>query len=297
MSRPEGDGDPFAHTRMSLGDHLDELRRRLVVGVGALAVAFAAGLYFAKPLAEFASQPMMRALVWIDEDQVERYEERLREHPEEPRDTYFASADPADARLRPEFTVPRRMTALGTSEGFLFQLKLAGYFAVAVGGPVLLVQLWRFVAAGLYERERRTVMHSVPISLGLFALGLFFGYQWMVPYGIYFLATAFTPEELVFTPRIGEYLPFLTTLTLAMGLVFQLPLVMHVVVRIGLVDRATMARYRAHFVVGALVLAAVLTPPDPYTQVLLAGPMILLFEIGLFWTRFLPQPQALEPTE
>ena len=297
MSEGEGDADPFAHTRMSLGDHLDELRRRLVVGVASLAIAFAAGMYFAKPLAEFASTPMMRALTWIDEDQVERYEERLRENPEEARGTYFLSDDPAETRLRPEYTVPKRMTALGTSEGFLYQLKLAGYFAIAIGGPVLLVQLWRFVAAGLYDNERRTVMRSVPISLLLFLLGLAFGYQWMVPYGIYFLATAFTPEELVFTPRIAEYLPFLSTLTLAMGIVFQLPLVMHVVVRIGLIDRAGLARYRAHFVVGALVLSAVLTPPDPYTQVLLAGPMILLFEIGLFWTRFVPEPQVEEPAE
>ncbi|HVS19095.1 MAG TPA: twin-arginine translocase subunit TatC [Planctomycetota bacterium] len=294
MSRLEGDEDPFAHTRMSLGDHLDELRRRLVVGVGALAVAFGVGLYFAKPLAEFASRPMMRALTWINADQVERYEARLVDHPAESRDTYFVSADPAETRLRAEYTVPLRMTALGTSEGFLYQLKLAGYFAVAVGGPVLLVQMWSFVAAGLYAEERRTVTRSVPISLGLFLAGLFFGYQWMVPYGIYFLATAFTPEELVFTPRIAEYLPFLSTLTLVMGLVFQLPLVMHVVVRIGVVDRAMLVRYRSYFVVGALILAAILTPPDPYTQVLLAGPMILLYEIGLLWTRFVRRPAERE---
>lgn len=295
MSQAEGDQDPFAHTRMSLGDHIDELRKRLFVGVGSLAVAFALGLYFAKPLAEFASRPMMRALAWIDEDQVERYEARLAEHPEESRATYFVSDDPAEKRLRDDYTVDQRMTALGTSEGFLYQLKLAGYFAFAVGGPLLIFQMWRFVAVGLYENERRTVTRAVPISMGLFLLGLFFGYQWMVPYGIYFLATAFTPEELVFTPRLAEYLPFLSTLTLAMGLVFQLPLVMHVIVRIGVVDRATLARYRSHFVVGALILAAILTPPDPYTQVLLAGPMILLYEVGLFWTRFLPRPQALEP--
>jgi sec-independent protein translocase protein TatC len=112
----------------------------------------------------------------------------------------------------------------------------------------------------------------------------------MVPYGLYFLATAFPPEELQFLPRLSEYLSLLSLLTLALGLVFQMPLLMYVLVKVDLVQRETFRSYRRYFVVGAFLLSALLTPPDPFTQILLAGPMIVLFEVGLIWTRFAARP-------
>jgi sec-independent protein translocase protein TatC len=146
--------------------------------------------------------------------------------------------------------------------------------------------MWRFIAAGLYLHERRVVGRTIPISLLLFVAGGVFGYFVMVPYGLYFLATAFPPEKLEFLPRLSEYLSFLSLLTLALGLVFQLPLLMYVLVRIDLVEREAFRKYRRYFIVGAFIVAALLTPPDPFTQLLLAGPMIVLYEVGLLWTRF-----------
>jgi sec-independent protein translocase protein TatC len=270
---------------MSLGDHLDELRKRLIRGLVAVALAFAVGWAFYAELSQVVLRPMHQALGWIDADQVDKYEERLAEAPELPRSTYFETDEPDDRRLRPEYTVNQKMVATGATEGFLFGLKVALFFALAVGSPVLLWEMWRFIAAGLYRHERSVVGRTIPLSLLLFFAGAVFGYFVMVPYGLYFLATAFPPEELQFLPRLSEYLSFLSILTLALGLVFQLPLVMYVLVRIDLVPRATFRTYRSYFIVGAFILSALLTPPDPFTQMLLAGPMIVLYEIGLMCAR------------
>jgi sec-independent protein translocase protein TatC len=290
-------GDPFAHTRMSLGDHLDELRKRLIRGLVAVGLAFAVGWAFYQPLSNVVLQPMHWALARIDRNQVEKYEELLAEKPDLPRSTYFESDEAGDTRLRPEYTVNQKMVATGATEGFLFGLKVALYFALAVGSPVLLWEMWRFIAAGLYRHERHVVARTIPLSLLLFVAGALFGYFVMVPYGLYFLATAFPPEELQFLPRLSEYLSLLSLLTLALGLVFQLPLVMYVLVKVDLVQRETFRNYRRYFIVGAFILAAILTPPDPFTQILLAGPMIVLFELGLLWTRFIRKPPGPLETE
>lgn len=284
--RGAGEEDPIDSTRMSLGEHLDELRTRLLRGLAAVAIAFMVGWYYYPQIAKVVLRPMHQALERIDRLQVEKYEELLVAEPEVERTEYFQSADPGDQRLLPEFTVSGRMAATSATEPFLFSLKISGYFALAVGSPVLLWQLWQFVAAGLYEKERRLVGRSIPVSLLLFATGMLFGYFVAVPFGLYFLITAFPPEEMQFLASLSEYLSLLTLLTLALGFVFQLPLIMNVLVRTDLVPRETFSSHRRHFIVGAVILAAVLTPPDPYTQLMMAVPMVILFEVGLLATRF-----------
>ena len=282
----EAGSDPFDTTRMSLAEHLDELRSRLMKGLGAVALAFLVGWAFRHDISDVVQLPMHRALDRIDVVQVDKYEEKLAADPELVRTDFFLSDDPEDRRLLPELTVSGRMIATSAQEPFLFLLKISGYFALVIGSPVLIYQLWQFVAAGLYVKERRMVGRSVPISLALFASGVVFGYFIAVPYGLYFLITAFPPEQMQFLASMSEYLSLLTLLTLALGFVFQLPLIMNVLVRTDLVPRSTFAGHRRHFIVGAVILAAMLTPPDPYTQLMLAVPMMILFEVGLLWTRF-----------
>jgi len=159
--------DPFAHTRMSLGDHLDELRRRLIRGLVAVALAFAVGWAFYGELSQVVLRPMHTALSKIDAKQIEKYEELLAQRPQEPRSTYFESDDPADKRLRPDFTVNQKMVATGATEGFLFGLKVALFFALTIGSPVLLWEMWRFIAAGLYRHERSVIGRTIPLSLVL----------------------------------------------------------------------------------------------------------------------------------
>ena len=277
---------------MSLGEHIEELRRRLIRGLLAIFVAFFVGWFFKDATTEIVMRPMRQSLEWVDRDQVAKYEQRLTEEPDLRRSEFFLSDDPEETGLRQELTVAQRPLALGYAEPFWFALKVTLIFAFIVGSPVLLWQMWMFVAAGLYKHERRVVLSYFPVSLLLFAGGVVFGFFVLVPYGFYFLASTFPAEKLAFQPRLAEFFSLLSILTLALGVIFQLPLLMQVLVRLDLVQREVFARYRLHFIVGAFVIGAMLTPPDPVTQSLLAGPMILLYEIGLFSTRFAQREEA-----
>jgi sec-independent protein translocase protein TatC len=293
--RPE-QADPVAGTRMSLGEHIEELRKRLVRGLLAVLVAFVVAWVFKDQTTEVVMRPMRQSLAWIHADQVAKFEGKLAESPETPRTEYFLSDDPADQQLRPELTVATRPLAIGYAEPFWFALKVTLVFAMTIGAPILLWQMWMFVAAGLYQHERRVVRNYFPLSVGLFATGVTFGFLVLVPYGFYFLASTFPPERVDFAPTLSLYFSLLSILTLALGVIFQLPLLMNVLVRLDLVQRELFARYRLHFVVAAFIVGAMLTPPDPVTQALLAGPMILLYEVGLFSTRFVKRhPKAGEP--
>lgn len=272
---------------MTLGEHLGELRTRLIRGIVALAVTFGVGWYFYEELGQVLVRPLHSALEALDARQVAKYEKLLAENPGEPRSQYFTSDDPGSKQLKPELTIEKRPVVTGVGEGFLFALKVATLFACFAGGPFLLWQMWQFIAAGLYSHERRVVLSYFPASIGLFLGGVLFGYFVMLPIGLYFLISAFPPEFAGSMLRLSEYFSFITMLSLALGLVFQLPLVMFALVHVDLVERATFVKYRAHFIVAAFVVSAVLTPPDPFTQSLMAVPMILLFELGLLATRVL----------
>jgi sec-independent protein translocase protein TatC len=284
-------------TRMSLGEHIEELRKRLIRGLLAIFIAFFVGWFFKDATTEVVMRPMRQSLEWLDRDQVAKYEAKLAADPELRRSEFFLSDDPADEQLRPDLTVSTRPQALGYAEPFWFALKVTLIFAFTVGAPVLLWQMWMFVAAGLYPHERKVVFSYFPVSVALFAGGVAFGFFVLVPYGFYFLASTFPPEKVAFSPRLTDYFSLLSILTLALGAIFQLPLLMQVLVRLDLVQRKTLASYRTHFLVGAFIIGAMLTPPDPVTQALLAGPMILLYEIGLLFARFVepkpaPAPEA-----
>jgi sec-independent protein translocase protein TatC len=259
---------------MSLGDHLEELRQRLVKGLLAVIVVFAAAWGFKERIFHLATEPMRQSVVWLNEEKARLAEARLVEEPELDRSEYF---DEQGALRDP---VPEEALSTGAGAAFFFFLKSTAYFSLFLGGPVLLYQMWMFIAAGLYRTERRLVLSYLPASVLLFFAGVLFSYFVMVPYAMFFL----NKDGLMildFQMKIDEYFSFLSTLCLGLGLVFQLPIVMNAVVRAGMVERKELAGYRGHFALFAFVLAAILTPPDPFTQLMMAVPMIVLFEVGL----------------
>lgn len=279
---------------MSLGEHLDELRRRLTRGILAVLVAFVAGYAFHDEIGEVVLRPVRLSLGWLDEAQVEKYEAKLAADPSLARSEFFKSDDPTELRLRDDLTVAAKPQAIGFGETMWFSIKVTLIFALFVGAPVLLWQMWQFVAAGLYAHERKVVLSYFPVSILLFLSGVAFGYFVMVPYGFFFLGSTISPEKVTFAPRLSDSLSLMLSLTIALGAIFQMPLLMHVLVRLDLVTRETFSQYRAHFMVGAFIIGALLTPPDPFTQALLAGPMIVLFEIGLLSTRLIPNRDPAE---
>lgn len=282
-SEGAGTGDPVEDTRMSLGDHLDELRSRLIKGLVGVVLAFVVGWGFKEEVYDLVSQPYHRAVEWLNLDLVERYEERLAKDPSLPRSDFFLTDDPGDQRLINR--IDDRALATGTAEAFMVHLKAVLYLALFVGGPILIWQLWLFVAAGLYEKERGIVLTYLPASLALFLGGVVFGYLVLVPYAIFFLNSTVSLEDFRVELRISEYFTFLSSLCLGLGVVFQLPIVMNAVSRAGLVEVRSMASFRGYFALIAFVLAAFLTPPDPFTQLMMAVPMILLYELGIWTSR------------
>jgi sec-independent protein translocase protein TatC len=277
---PESDDDPFAHTRMTLGEHLDELRKRLWVGAVALAVAFGVAMYFSDPITAFMLGPFHESVAMLNAKFEADARAIVAAHPELT-STYFTP----DGAFR--LAIEDRLVALAPTESMWFVLKVAGYCALFFGAPVLLWQLWLFISAGLYPRERRWVWYFLPPALVLFVLGVAFSFLFLVPYGMYYTQQSVPITQVRPSLSIGFYFDFLFTLCMGMGAVFQLPMLMTFVSLVGLVQGSTFASMRGYFVVAAFVVAAFLTPgPDVFSQVVMAAPMIVLYEIGILGARY-----------
>ena len=268
---------------MTLGEHLAELQQRLIRSTVVLVVAFGIGWSFHEELAHWFFQPYERSVVWLTESMTEKLDAKV-EAGELSWDEAFTSQDPETRELAGQWKIRKRPKGDAASAGFFFYMRISFYFALFVGGPYILWQVWQFVAAGLYQHEKRLVNRYFPYSALLFVSGVLFGYILLVPYALFFLADA-SILQVEYYESINTYSSFLTSLTLALGAVFQLPILMIAMSHIGLVSPKTYVQYRPHCVVGALVLAAVMTPPDPFTQLLMAGPMVVLYEIGLHASR------------
>lgn len=281
--------DPFAATRMTLGEHLVELRRRLIRGAAAVAIAFFVTWAYYAEVTRVLTWPMERALAEIDDEQRAKYEALLAleqaADPSVPRTKYFRSEDLRDRTLHAELTVSRRFSMIGPADGMFAAMKISFYGAVAIAGPVLLWQMWQFIAAGLYAHERRAVFKYFPLSVLLFVGGVAFGYFLLCPVGFYFMAKAYPPEQVNYIGGLGEYLGVLSTITLALGAVFQLPLVMNALARLDLVTYQQFKKFWPYFIVVAFVVGGIITPPDPYTQTFVALPAIALYGLGLLSTR------------
>lgn len=273
------DEDEVEASRMTLGEHLEELRTRLIRSTIAIAIAFAVCWAFRYTLDEVVQRPYRQASVELNQVLAERAAAAVSEDPDVWREWYEETAYPEKRILRSDLRISDWMKGDAAAMGFFYYLKVCFYFALFVGGPVLLYQMWAFVAAGLYRHERKVIHRYFPASVGLFFAGALFGYFVLVPNALYFLALQ-TLGRIHWYESINNYWTFLVALTLALGLVFQLPIVMLALARVGLVEPRTYARYRAHMIIGALVLGALITPPDPFTQMMMAGPIAILYEIG-----------------
>ena len=277
---------------MSLGEHLEELRKRLFRSVLVLAIAFGIAWYYKEPIADWVLWPYRSAAQQINATFVENAEAELaRPGTAKKRLDYFQSEDPADKRLRDP--INERPVMFGIGESFFFVLNNSLYFALVLGGPFVLWQMWQFVGAGLYRHEKRAILRYFPVSVLLFAAGVLFCFFLIVPTGMYYLATTLPPEMVSQMTGLEKYMSFLTTMCLAMGAVFQLPIAMIFASRLGLVEPSTYSKYRPHFVVGALFVAAVITPgPDWVSQVLMTAPMLVLYEIGIVVAKLSARPRA-----
>ncbi|MFN8063002.1 MAG: twin-arginine translocase subunit TatC [Vicinamibacterales bacterium] len=230
--------------RMSFLDHLDELRRRIIASVAAVAVGFLGAFAFIQPIFDFVMRPL---------------------HDMVPGNVELVYNEPAEA--------------------FLLQIQMAALVGLMIAMPVVLWQVWRFVAPGLYSHEKRFAVPFALMATGFFTLGAAFNHYVVFPAAWKFFAS-FANEYLEFTPRIEPAFSLYMKMALAMGVVFQVPTVVFFLARVGLVTAGWLWKNMKYAILVSFVLAAVLTPSaDPVSQTLMAVPTIGLYviSIGIAW--------------
>jgi len=197
--------------------------------------------------------------------------------------TYFFTSSIIELLTQPFKTGSNaQLTLLAPTEGFMVQLKTAFLGGLMISSPVIFSQFWKFVAPGLYEKEKRYVLPIVFWSVLLFFIGGVFAYH-VLPFAMKFFQS-FATDNVGNFWSLGKYITFVTYLILAFGLVFELPLILYFSAKMGLVTPQFLRKKRRHAIIILLTIAALVTPPDVFTQIILALPLIFLYEISIFLT-------------
>ena len=269
-------------SRAPLLEHLVELRYRLVVSIAALFAGFLLCFYFSDRIYMFLLHPFQ-----VGAELLAAQKASGGKHG--PFDLLLALTGlkevphaPGGQGLKFVFTAPL--------EFFFTKVKLAAFGSVAITFPVLAWQLYRFVAPGLYKRERRAFLPFLVASPALFLMGAALVYFVMLPFVLWFSLSQqiIGPDVSVeLLPKVSDYLSLVTTLLLAFGLCFQLPVVLSLLGMAGIVDSKMLSSGRRYALVGVFVVAAIVTPPDPISQISLALPLCLLYEVSIWCVKLI----------
>jgi sec-independent protein translocase protein TatC len=204
---------------------------------------------------------------------------------------YSAVAQPLIDRL----PAGASMIAVDVASPFFAPIKLAFVAAVTIAMPAILYQAWAFVAPGLYQHERRLALPILVSAMALFYIGASFAYFLVLP-AVFTFLTAISPEGVQVAPDISAYLNFVLVIFLAFGFSFEVPVAVVILGLLRWVTVEQMKEARPYVIVGAFVVAAIITPPDVISQLMLAIPMALLYEIGIIATRMLLARQPAQET-
>jgi sec-independent protein translocase protein TatC len=203
------------------------------------------------------------------------------------RDLYALLAQPMIASL----PTGGQLIATEVTAPFFVPVKVTMMAAFVIALPYLLYQIWAFVAPGLYAHERKLVAPLIITSTLLFICGMAFAYYLVFPIVFHFMVTV-APQGVAVMTDIGKYLDFVLTLFLAFGVTFEVPVAVVILVRMGLVSVKKLKDIRPYVIVGAFVVGAIFTPPDVVSQVMLAVPLWLLYEVGIFVSQWISKPDA-----
>ena len=246
--------------QMSLMDHLTELRSRLLISIVVFVVLFLLCLVkIGDPSSSIADQ----VYLFLQKPLADLLSER-----------------------------GGRMIFTGLHEGFFTQIKVAFFTSISISLPIILMQVWKFVAPGLYKNERNAMLPFMMATPFLFILGAAMVYYMVIPLAWqFFLSFEINPGQgalpIEVEPRISEYLSLVMRLMFAFGLSFELPVVLLLLVKSGFVTPEGLASKRRYAILTSFVAAAILTPPDVISQILLALPIIALYEISIIFSKFL----------
>lgn len=294
--------------RLTFGEHLEELRGAVIKSIAATVLAALLCLFFQDELMAILRRPYDQMTRKVEERRASREEgyetlevgqekylqwkkeraARMESVKDPVLRTFLAHQDETldqltqeNLRMRGD---ERKIRSIKPTAVFIAYLKTSLIAAIFLASPIILYQIWMFIAAGLYSVERRYVLTFLPLSVLLFLMGILFGYFVLVPIGLAFLA-GYAGADVLNSFTLDNYLSLFITLTLLLGLVFELPLGMIFACRIGVVSPDDFARYRRYSLLFAVTASALLTPPDPATQLLMAGPLVILYEMGIWLSR------------
>jgi sec-independent protein translocase protein TatC len=244
-------------SRAPLLDHLIELRRRLIMSMLALGAAFLVCLYFARPIFAFLVQPLLRA-------------------------------------------GQGKLIYTDVFEAFFAQMKVAFFAGLMLSFPIIANQLWRFVAPGLYAKEKRALLPFLVLTPVLFLGGAAMAYYVAMPLALHFLLgfqgnIGGVEQEAL--PAVGNYLSFVTKFLFGFGVAFLLPVLLMLLERAGLVTRRQLIRGRRYAIVAVFAVACVLAPPDIVSMVVMALPLVALYEFALIAIWFTERKRARERAE
>jgi len=235
-----------------LRPHLIELRKRLGISVGSLIVMFFVMFFFHEPILNWMVEPLNTALLEVGKKSVHA----------------------ADGMI----------TTSQVGGAFFVALKVSFFAAIMGALPIILSQIWAFIAPGLYSSEKKMVIPFVAGGTTMFAIGVLFAYYVVTPFGFDFLITF---GSFKFTPLINieDYVGFFTKIMFGFGLAFQLPVFAYFLALLGLVNDKQMIAFFKYAIVIIFIVAALLTPPDVLTQMLMAGPLIILYGLSILIVR------------